>query len=78
MKTNGAILLPREYRTSGTPPDALEDTSRHGNDGVFKGAGEPAWTRLSSGLWILQPDTTMSLQTNLVSCLYTSGRKHNA
>lgn len=53
MKTTGAVLIPRRYNTSVAPPAVvLEDTSRFKNDGTFLVAGEPAWVRLPSGLWI--------------------------
>jgi len=52
MKTEGYVLKERPYRTPETPPDALEDMSGWDNDGTFKGAGEPDWVRLPSGLWI--------------------------
>ena len=51
MRTTGAVLLSREYRTILEPPASLEDTSRYGNNGVFTDA--PTWLQLPSGLWVL-------------------------
>ena len=54
MKAKGLVLAPRKYRGTVTPPSSWEDTSRFENDGVFPGgAADPTWTRLPSGLWVL-------------------------
>jgi len=58
MLTKGAILLPRKYRGTVTPPASWEDASRFSvasgeRDGVFTNA--PTWTQLPapSHLWAL-------------------------
>lgn len=55
--TKGAVLLPREYRTSISPPLSLEDTSRYGNHGSFgAGAAAPTWFQEPSREWSLRFD----------------------
>ena len=45
----GVVLDPSVYRGETSPPDALEDESRYGNDGV---PTDITWVRLPSGLWV--------------------------
>ncbi len=54
--STGRVFSARQHIGGVQPADALEDTTRFGNDGTFKGAGEPDWVQLPSGLWVLQFD----------------------
>lgn len=56
MKVTDYGFTARLYRGDSTPPDALEDISRYSNDGSFKGAGEPDWIQMPSGLWVMSFD----------------------
>ena len=49
MLNKGIVLDPKVYRGEIEPPDALEDESRYGNDGVHTNI---TWVRLPSGLWV--------------------------
>lgn len=60
MKATGLVLSDRAYRTLVTPPDAFEDESRFGNDGVHT---DITWVRLPSGLWVRRFDGSTSLVT---------------
>ena len=54
MKTQSLLLEPAKYRSPlgpVAPPGNVPDSSRFGNNGVFNGA--VAWTRLPSGLYVL-------------------------
>ena len=53
MLLGGPILaLPCQEGAGAT----VYDISGFGNDGAFRGAGEPAWAQLASGLWTLSFD----------------------
>ena len=56
MIATDCVFRPRQYTGDTTPPDVMEDVSRYQNVGVFKGAGEPDWVRLVSGLWVMSYD----------------------
>ena len=59
MKATGYVLKSRDYIGSAEPPaTVLEDESGRGNNGAFKGAGEPDWVRRPSGLWVSRFDGT--------------------
>lgn len=68
MKTRGSVLEARRYAGSVTPPAALEDVSRFGNDGVFTNITQ---VRLPSGLWVTEFNGTTSLIT------VAAGRSHS-
>ena len=57
MKSTGYVFKSRDYIGSAEPPaTALEDESRFGNDGVFKGDGSPDWVLNPAGLWVAEFD----------------------
>ena len=57
MKAEG-LVLDVAHQVGGAEPGTttLKDWSPHGNDGTFKGAGEPDWQKLPSGLWVMDFD----------------------
>lgn len=61
MKVSGLVFHSPRYWTpygAAQPADAWPDYSCHANDGSFKGAGEPDWVQLPSGLWVMSFDGT--------------------
>jgi len=62
MKAKSLVLDTQRFWSPDTvsPPLSLPDTSRFGNNGVFAhgggGASDPVWTRLPSGIWVLDLD----------------------
>ncbi len=58
MKTTELRFKARDYRGDVTPPvSTLEDESRWKHNGTFgAGAAEPSWTKLPTGLWVLNYD----------------------
>jgi len=50
---SGCVLYLPGYPAQGS---TIKDFSGQANNGTFKGAGEPAWKRFPSGLWVLDFD----------------------
>lgn len=56
-KSTGYVFKARRYRGSAEPPaTVLEDESRFGSNGAFKGDGEPDWVRNDAGFWVMDFD----------------------
>lgn len=79
MISRGVVFEGKRYWSpyGSTSPDVnLPDVSRYGNDGTFKGTGEPAWTQEPSGLWVMSFDGTDDIVTignigqSIKSCLF--------
>lgn len=57
MKAAGYALKERAYIGGVEPPDAFEDESRFGNDGIHT---DVTWVQLPSGLWVRDCDGSLN------------------